>query len=80
VISERSLDLGVNLSFVGCDDVSVAGLYRPPVAVVDRDIEALGRTAAELVLENLRTSDADVRTVVHPTAFLVRPSCGRPAP
>jgi LacI family transcriptional regulator len=78
VISERGLDLGVDLSFVGCDDVSVAGLYRPPVAVVDRDTEALGRTAAEVVLDSLRTG-AEVRTVVLPTHFLARPSCG-PAP
>jgi len=79
VISERGLDLGVDLSFVGCDDLSVAGLYRPPVAVIDRDIEALGRTAAELVLESLQTGAAEVRTVVHTTNFLARPSCG-PAP
>ncbi len=78
VISERGIDLGVDLSFIGCDDVSVAGLYRPPVAVVDRDLEALGRTAAEVVLDALRTG-AEVRTVVLPTHFLARPSCG-PAP
>ena len=79
VISERGLDLGVDLSFVGCDDISIASLYRPPVAVIDRDIEALGRTAAELVLESLQTGAGEVRTVVHPTHFLARPSCG-PAP
>jgi LacI family transcriptional regulator len=79
VISERGLDLGVDLSFVGCDDISIASLYRPPVAVIDRDIEALGRTAAELVLESLQTGGGEVRTVVHPTDFLARPSCG-PAP
>jgi LacI family transcriptional regulator len=78
VISERGLELGVDLSFVGCDDVSVAGLYRPPVAVVDRDVEALGRRAADLVLESLKTG-AEAQTVVLPTEFLARPSCG-PAP
>ena len=78
VISERGLDLGVDLSFVGCDDISIASLYRPPVAVIDRRHRSAPGilTAAELVLESLQPGAGEVRTGVHPTHFLARPSCG----
>lgn len=76
VISDRSIELGRELSFVGCDNLDVASLYRPPIAVVDRDLVALGRAAAELVLTHLADKDAVKREVILPTTFLARPSCG----
>lgn len=77
VVSERGLALGRDLSFVGCDDVAVTDLFRPPVAVVRRDNYSMGRTAAELLLERLRES-APPSDVVLPTEFVARPSCGPP--
>lgn len=76
VISDRGIELGRDLSFVGCDNLEIASLYRPPIAVVDRDLVALGRAAAELVLTHLRDKNAVKREVILPTTFLARPSCG----
>jgi LacI family transcriptional regulator len=78
VISERGIELGRDLSFVGFDDIAVTSLYRPPIAVVRRDNVALGRTAAELLLGRIRDG-ADASEVLLPTEFVSRPSCG-PAP
>jgi LacI family transcriptional regulator len=77
VVSERGLTLGRDLSFVGCDDVAITDLFRPPVAVVRRDNYAMGRTAAELLLARLR-EDAPPSEVVLETEFVARPSCGPP--
>ena len=76
VVSERGLELGGELSFVGCDDTAIAELYRPPIAVIRRDTGGLGRAAAELLLRRLRGEEAS--EVVLPTEFVPRASCGPP--
>ena len=73
----RGLRLGEDLSFVGCDDVLVAELHAPQIAVVRRDMTSMGVAAAELLLELMRDG-ARPREIVLPTEFLVRPSCGLP--
>jgi LacI family transcriptional regulator len=74
VFSEQGLEVGRDISFLGCDDIPITGLYRPPIAVVRRDNVAIGRTAAELLLRLLK--DGDVATdVVLPTEFVPRASC-----
>lgn len=76
-IAEHGLVLGRDISFVGCDDLPVAELYRVPIALVDRDTVALGRAAAELVLAGL--ADGEPKEVRLPTSFRPAASCG-PAP
>jgi LacI family transcriptional regulator len=78
VLHARRIKLGEEISFVGCDDIPVSEFYEPPIAVVRRDNSAIGRTAADLMLEALQ--DPDFRAdMVLPTEFVARPSCG-PAP
>ena len=77
VFSERGLEVGRDISFLGCDDIPITGLYRPPLAVVRRDNVAIGRKAAELLLRLLK--DGGIATeVVLPTEFVPRPSCAAP--
>ena len=78
VLHARGIRLGEKVSFVGCDDIPISELYDPPISVVRRDNAAIGRCAAELMLEALR--DPEYRAdMVLPTEFVARPSCG-PAP
>jgi LacI family transcriptional regulator len=79
VITDRGLEVGRDLSFVGCDDIDVAKLYRPHIGVVDRDRIAIGRTAAELLLSHIHDPDALPREVLLPTYYIPRESVG-PAP
>jgi LacI family transcriptional regulator len=65
------------MSLVTCDEVDLSELHQPPIASVARDTLLLGRTAAELVMERL--AGGEPRTVLLPTTFTPRPSCG-PAP
>jgi LacI family transcriptional regulator len=78
VISERNLQIGRDISFLGCDDIAITSLYRPPIAVIRRDNEAIGRAAAELLLCRLRDGAIDT-DIVLPTEFLLRPSCSPPS-
>jgi LacI family transcriptional regulator len=71
----RGLRLGSDLSFVGCDDVLVAEVHAPQIAVVRRDMGSMGLAAADLLLERM-TTPAGTREITLPTEFVLRPSCG----
>jgi LacI family transcriptional regulator len=84
-LREAGVEVGRDISFVGCDDVAVAEIHQPQIAVVRRDIPAVGNAAAELLLARLEPADGDrgrteaaeseQRQVILPTEFVVRPSC-----
>jgi LacI family transcriptional regulator len=76
VINDRGIELGRELSFVGCDDVAIATLYRPHISVVDRDRVAIGTSAAELLLTHIRDPDTLPREILLPTRYIARESCG----
>ena len=78
-LHDAAVEVGREISFVGCDDIAIAELHRPPIAVVRRDIRAVGVAAAELLLAELDDADGRPREVVLPTEFVARASCG-PAP
>lgn len=78
-LAEADVQLGHDVSFVGCDDTAVAEFHRPAIAVVQRDVEAVGEAGAELLLHALGDeSDHDIRDVTLPTKFIDRPSCAPP--
>ena len=77
-LRDAGIEVGRDISFVGCDDIALAELHQPQIAVVRRDIAPAGAAAAELLLAELEPkSDDDVlpRQIVLPTEFVVRPSC-----
>lgn len=63
------------MSLVTCDEVALSELHSPPIASVGRDTLALGRVAAELLLERLAGS-TEPKTVLLPTTYTPRASCG----
>lgn len=63
-----------DISLVTCDEVDLSELHIPPIASIARDTLRLGNTAAELLLE--RINGGEPRTVLLPTTFNARPSCG----
>lgn len=76
-LHERGVRVGEDISFIGCDNVLVAELHDPPIAVVRRDTRALGDQAAELLLRAI-AGEEGIEDVVLPTEFLLRPSCAPP--
>ncbi len=66
------------LSVIACDDTVLTRLSLPAITVVYRDLELLGRMAAELLVERMRgQSSAEPRSVVLPTSLVLRDSCAR---
>jgi len=76
-------DLGLripdDLSVVACEETELTTLHNPPLDVVRRNLDDLGRTAAELLLARLAMPNRRRRQVVLPTAFEARGSSAAPA-
>lgn len=73
-LREQGRRVGDDVSFVGCDDVGVAELHDPQIAVVRRDLEAGGANAAQLLLDLLSGAE-NATDVILATEFVPRPSC-----
>jgi LacI family transcriptional regulator len=68
------------LALVGFDDFDTADLLRPGVTTIRQPVEALGRTAAEMLFERLTSgstvADRPAKQIVLPVDFVIRGSCG----
>jgi LacI family transcriptional regulator len=76
-LRDRSVVVGADMSFVGCDDVAVAELHTPQIAVVRRDMVSIGEAASELMLD-LLNGFKGIKEITLPTEFVARPSCAPP--
>ncbi len=70
----RDLRRHRQVALVGFDDVELADLLDPPVTVVQHDVTAMGRVAAELLFARIGGADAPAETIVLPTALVARGS------
>ena len=78
-LRSRGLHVPDDLSLVVCDDLDLCRLAVPPLDVIGRDLEELGREAARLLLERLEGRAAGHPIVVRlPTAFVRRGSTAPP--
>ncbi|MET0818153.1 MAG: LacI family DNA-binding transcriptional regulator [Solirubrobacteraceae bacterium] len=76
-LARRDVRIGRDISVVSCDAVPLTELFAPPIAVVRRDNRALGEAAAQLLLDQLGGA-SEPSSVVLPTEFVARASCGPP--
>lgn len=77
-IRDLGLRIPDDLSVVACEETELTALHNPPLDVVRRDMDDLGRTAAELLLARLERPGRRPRQVVLPTAFEFRGSSAPP--
>jgi LacI family transcriptional regulator len=72
-LRRAELSVPAEVSLVTCDDVALSEFLQPPLATVSRDLYAIGRTAAELLLE--RIAGVAPRRITLPTGFRPARSC-----
>lgn len=75
-IHERGMAIPEEVAVVGFDDMPWAVSLRPALTVVAQPIEEIGREAAELLLQRLKTPNQLVRQIVLSTQLIIRSSCG----
>ena len=75
-IHERGLRIPEDIAVIGFDDLPWATSLQPPLTAVALPTEAVGVTAAQLLLDRLRDPSRPVRRVTLATELVVRASCG----
>jgi PAS domain S-box-containing protein len=75
-LTAAGYELPRDQAIIGFDDVDAATFVKPALSSIRQDFGALGRLAAQLLLDKL--AGADVANGQHqaPTLFVVRESCG----
>lgn len=79
-MTTRGMSVPGNLSIVGYDDIEFAGAAAVPLTSVRRPRQALGREAAQLVLDEATNPAHEHRQVVFEPELVVRASSGPPNP
>ncbi|MEU5567532.1 LacI family DNA-binding transcriptional regulator [Micromonospora musae] len=75
----RGLRVPEDLVITGFDDAPMAALVSPPLTTVRQPVRELAAEAARLILNAVDAPGAAFDSVVLPTEFVVRRSCGCPA-
>jgi LacI family transcriptional regulator len=70
---QASLQVGRDVSLVGCDEAELMSYLDPAISVILRHPQTMGKVAAELLIEQLE-QEASPRTVMVPTEYVPRAS------
>lgn len=78
-LAERKLKIPQDISLVTFDDTPFAEYLAAPLSVIRQDVDAIGRKAAELLVEQIRTGRKPHNQLFRvPVEFLARDSIGPP--
>lgn len=76
---ELGLRIPDDLSIIGCDETELSALIEPPMTLISRNIEQIGRAAGELLINRLEgRAEDEVSRIMFPTELVVRSSCAAP--
>jgi LacI family transcriptional regulator, galactose operon repressor len=79
-VQQHGRTLGGDLSLITCDRTDLATTYPGPLTLIDRDVDAIGRTAAQLLLERMSgQSTGPSRRITLPTTLILGHSCVPPS-
>jgi len=77
-LADRGISVPDEISVVGFDNISMAGMSTPALTTVALPLEQAGRVAIELLLEQLAHPAAGTHEESLPAQLIVRPSTGPP--
>jgi DNA-binding LacI/PurR family transcriptional regulator len=79
VLRAAGLRAPEDVAVTGFDGVVAGRLASPPLTTVRQPMEAMGRLAADLLIDSLANPGAPVVDMVLPVRVVIRQSCGCPA-
>jgi LacI family transcriptional regulator len=75
-----NLEIPKDISLIGADEADFSALYSPPLTIINRDMNLLGKKAAELLLSRISAKIPDeARKIIIPSEVILRGSCTSPA-
>jgi len=76
-LKQNGKRLGKDVAFISFDDFDMADMIQPTVSAVRQPTDDFGYEAAELLFQRLRQTGPETRrSIVLPTMFIPRESCG----
>jgi LacI family transcriptional regulator len=76
-VTEKGLCIGSDLSIIGFDDIYTSKFLTPALTTVKVYTEFMGETAAETLIERLKTERKISKKILIPTKLILRESCGK---
>ncbi|WP_218035983.1 MULTISPECIES: LacI family DNA-binding transcriptional regulator [Sphingobium] len=77
-LKERGLRCPQDISIIGHNDMPMMDLVTPPLTTIRISHNALGREAADLLLQRIRGDDPEIRNIVLAPSLVVRESTAPP--
>jgi LacI family transcriptional regulator len=77
-IWQLGLKVPEDISVMGFDDISLAAIITPPLTTIHQSIDAISRSAVELVIQMVDDPQKERVDLVLPTELIVRNSCQAP--
>lgn len=74
-IKEKGLRVPEDVSVIGFDDIEMAQYITPKLTTIRQNTEAIGKKAAELLIEQISQKKKSFLTEVIPVELIVRASC-----
>lgn len=62
-INEKNIDIPIELSLIGYDNIQMAKIVRPPLSIVIQPMKEIGETAAEIILKRLKGDMSNFPTI-----------------
>jgi LacI family transcriptional regulator len=78
VLREAELDCPQDVSVVGFNDIPFADRFTPALTTLHFSHHEMGRTAAEMLMDQITGDGVAVRTVILETSLVIRASTARP--
>lgn len=75
-LRERNLYIPHDIAVVGFDDFGWADLFQPRLTVMAQPRREIGETAAQMLLDRIRSPDRERQTIRLLTKLVVPASCG----
>ncbi len=73
-LRDEGVQIGRGMSVITLDDTPLVELHAPPITAIRRDVVAIGRKGAELLLKAMVDKDTTPRTIVIPVELIQRDS------
>ncbi len=73
-LTERGLMIGRDISLIGFDDIAPLRVIDFKLSVVDRSEAEMGKIAVKMLLDRLKTPEAERETVIMPVELILRGS------
>jgi LacI family transcriptional regulator len=75
-VQQQGITIPAGLSLIACDKTDLSSVYAGGMTIIDRDIDEIGRAAAQLLLERIAGSrDRPARSISFPTKLIIGRSC-----